>query len=231
MREERDPMTGERNRPEDGLAYADDERLAVFYERHLVGDCAYRAPWIVAEMVEPLAVAGERWLDVGAGTGLVGRALAERGVKLELSAVDASAAMLDLVPAALYAERVRADCRERLPFGAATFDGAVACGLFEHIAASGPVWRELARILKPRAHLVFTFPPAGALLSQGPQLWSHDADEVRRDLEAAGFEWRDARDIRAYRSGDEGWVTYRLVGARRASGWAGRHSAHGDPAG
>lgn len=210
-------MSGGDRDPERGLAYADDERLAVFYERHLVGDCAYRAPWIVAEDVDRCAVPGERWLDLGAGTGLVGKALEERGAKLELVAVDASAAMLDLIPPLLYAARVRGDCRERLPFEDGTFDGAFACGLFEHIAESLAVFRELARLLKPEAHLVFTFPPRDvAVAAQVPLLLSHREGELRRDLEAAGFRWQAARDIRAYRSGDEGWVTYRLVGARRA---------------
>ena len=210
-------MSGERTRPEDGLAYAHDERLAVFYERHLVDDCEYRAPWMVAEAVELSAAPGARWLDLGAGTGLVGKALAERGVKLELVAVDVSTAMLDLLPAHLYASRVRADCRERLPFGDATFDGAVACGLFEHIEASAPVWHELARLLKPGAHLVFTFPPRDVSGAQAPALSSHDAHQLRRELEAAGFSWTTDRDIGAYRQGEEGWVTYRLVGARRGA--------------
>ena len=88
-------------------------------------------------------------------------------MKLELVAVYASSAMLDLIPPLLYAVRVRGDCRERLPFDDATFDGAFACGLFEHIAASGPVFRELARLLKPETRLVFTFPPRG-VAAQAP---------------------------------------------------------------
>jgi SAM-dependent methyltransferase len=212
-------MCGARHRSEDSLAYADDERLAVFYERHLVGDCDYRAPSHVAEIVELSARPGERWLDLGAGTGLVGQAIEERGRNLELTAVDRSVAMLDLIRSSLYVARVRGDCRERLPFDDDAFDGAVACGLFEHIEAPLPVWRELARLLKPRAHLVFTFPPANLLqrdpLGQAPVLLSHDPDDVRRELEACGFEWQSDRDILAYRDGRNGWVTYRLVGARR----------------
>jgi predicted TPR repeat methyltransferase len=201
------------------LAYADDERLALFYERHIVGDCDYRAPSRMAEMVEPCARAGTRWLDLGAGTGLVGEALAARGIGIELVAVDSSAAMLELIDSGLYVERVRADCRQRLPFDDATFAGAVACGLFEHIETTEPMWGELARVLEPGAPFIFTFPPRASSLAERVEreqtLAAHDAAALRRELETAGFEWRSAVEIAAYRVVHHGWVPYQLVSAAR----------------
>jgi predicted TPR repeat methyltransferase len=202
------------------LAYADDERLAAFYERHMLGECQYQAPLRIAELIERLARPGTRWLELGAGTGLVGKALAARGVKLELVAVDSSSAMLDRLDSAAYVARVRADCRVRLPLDDRSFDGAVACGLLEHIEAPRSLWGELSRLLRPRSPLVFTFPPTDAPGAEARQrddaLVAHDPASVRRELEAAGFTWLFAFELPAYLNGKEGWITYRAVHAEHA---------------
>jgi SAM-dependent methyltransferase len=129
--------------------------------------------------------------------------------------------MLDLIESASYLERVRADCRGRLPFDRAVFQGAVACSLFEHIETTGPVWSELARVLAPRAPLIFTFPPndpeTSELFDADQGLVSHDPHTLRRELETGGFRWLAERDFAAYRNGNKGWVMHRLVQAERAS--------------
>ncbi|HEY3594654.1 MAG TPA: class I SAM-dependent methyltransferase [Polyangiaceae bacterium] len=202
-------------RLQEGLVYAEDERLAAFYERHIVGDCHYRAPAVVSEWIEQSGRGG-RWLDLGAGTGLVGKALAERSnaSRLQLVAVDSSAAMLSLIEDGLYTDRVQADCRGRLPFDDAAFDGAVACGLLEHIETTEALWRELGRLLAPTAPLIFTFPPAAGD-EQEATLASHDPVVLQRHVEAAGFSWDIAIEIPAYQPGHREWVRYRLVRATR----------------
>src|SRR6266487_5643382 len=124
---------------ERGRAYAEDERLSAFYERHLLENCSYRAPAELAEVVAPLARPDSTWLDLGAGTGLVGKALDARGVSVQLVAADISAAMLDRIDCPLYISRIRTDCRERLPWRKASFAGATACGLLEHIEDAQPL--------------------------------------------------------------------------------------------
>src|SRR5215510_2631716 len=90
------PMSPREKQTEDshsGLAYALDERLAPHYERHLVEDCRYRSPDVVAEALRELGASG-LWLDIGAGTGLVGKATLRAGLAVELVALDVSPAML-----------------------------------------------------------------------------------------------------------------------------------------
>jgi ubiquinone/menaquinone biosynthesis C-methylase UbiE len=166
---------------------------------------------------------GARWLELGAGTGLVGKALAARGAKLEIVAVDISAAMLDQLDSPAYVARLQADCRVRLPLDDESFDGAIACGLLEHIETTQPVFRELSRLLRPRAPLVFTFPPTDAAATdprdEDQALIAHDRGFLQRELEAAGFGWLFDWEMAAYLNGKEGWVTYRLVHAEYAPGF------------
>jgi len=202
---------------EKGRAYAEDERLSAFYERHLLDECRYTAHEHVADVVAALARrrSRSRWLDVGAGTGLVGRALATIGADVELVALDISSAMLDRIECKLYQGRTQADCRQPLPWSDQTFDGALACGLFEHVDDAGPLFRELARLLKRGAPFIFTFPPSDAAAAQGKGLVAHHESDLRRQLEASGFAWLEQQDWPAYRDVRAGWVTYRHVRAER----------------
>src|SRR3954467_14399880 len=70
---------------ERGLAYALEARLAVHYERHLVEECHYRTHEILALELATLAPPPGRFVDMGAGTGLVGKAVASRGLGLDLT--------------------------------------------------------------------------------------------------------------------------------------------------
>jgi SAM-dependent methyltransferase len=209
-------MSSRQSDLEKGRAYAEDERLTAFYERHLLDECRYRAHERVAGAVASLARAGSRWLDVGAGTGLVGSALETIGVDVSLVALDISSAMLDRIECSLYVDRARGDCRQPLPWPDETFDGAFACGLLEHIDDPAPIFRELARLLERGAPLVFTFPPSDAPATQGDGLVAHDESHLRRELEATGFVWLEQRDWPAYRDVRAGWITYRHVRAERA---------------
>jgi ubiquinone/menaquinone biosynthesis C-methylase UbiE len=105
---------------------ADDARLAALFER-----------------LAPLE--GRLILDVGCGKGRFARRLRERGA--QVIGLDASAGMLQ---SAGDLPRVRATAR-RLPFGQASFDGAIAVEIFEHLAAESvdSVCGEVARVLKP----------------------------------------------------------------------------------
>jgi SAM-dependent methyltransferase len=95
-------------------------------------------------------LAGRRILDLGCGKGRFARALCERGASVV--GLDLSAAMLDQ---ATGIDRVRASAR-RLPFGPATFDGAVAIEVFEHLAPQSldQICGEVRRVLRPGGALV-----------------------------------------------------------------------------
>ena len=201
-----------------GLVYAMDERLAAHYERHLVEDCHYRTPDVVAQQLVEHRASG-RWLDLGAGTGLVGKAALRLGLRIDFIAVDMSEAMLRLIDCPLYVAWKCADVAERLPFDDEGFDGVVAAGLFEHIVEPGLVLREAARLLQPGGLFVFTFPANRAgrteLEDSDEGLVSHDAERMRADLASSGLTATYALSFPAYRSGSKGWVTHHLVGGVR----------------
>src|SRR5260221_7721360 len=132
-----------------GLAYALEARLAPFYERHLVEECHYRTHEVLAGELARLAATAGLFVDIGAGSGLVGRALVARGLALDLVAVDISRAMLELIDLPAYVDKHVADCTKVLSFAAASFDGALAAGLLEHIADPPAFFGEVARIVRP----------------------------------------------------------------------------------
>jgi demethylmenaquinone methyltransferase / 2-methoxy-6-polyprenyl-1,4-benzoquinol methylase len=139
---------------------------------------------------------GARVLDVASGTGLVARALVERGC--QVAALDASEAMLRAGPPA--GPRV-VGLAERLPFGDASFDALTFTYLLRYVDDPAAVLVELARVVKPGgtiASLEFHVPPArwaralwhpytswvmpvvGAIVSPA---WTHTAKFLRPSIE------------------------------------------------
>jgi ubiquinone/menaquinone biosynthesis C-methylase UbiE len=118
----------------------------------------------IIERLSPLA--GRLILDVGCGKGRFARKLCEQGA--QVIGLDASARMLaeagDL-------PRVRATAR-RLPFGRASFDGAMAIEVFEHLAPESldHVCGEVVRVLKPGGTFVVIDKNACSLNARRPWL-------------------------------------------------------------
>lgn len=194
-------------------AFADD------YDEHLEEACGYRSPKKVAKVVEELQPAG-CWLDVGAGTGLLGEALSARRVRIELVGLDVSEAMLGQVSSPLYVACHRCDVLSRIP-GRQSFDGAVSSGLMEYVVDVPALFGRLARRLRVDAPVVFTFAPSkGAdvrAFDEESDLHAHDPDYLRDVLNAAGFvDVRMTGSFRAYENGDA-WVRHRIVSARRGA--------------
>jgi SAM-dependent methyltransferase len=122
-------------------------------------------------------LAGRRILDLGCGKGRFARALGERGARV--IGLDLSAAMLD---EATGIDRVRASAR-RLPFGAASFDGALAVEVFEHLEPRSldQVCGEVRRVLRPGGRLVIV----------DKNVWSWNAR--RPWLPGVAVKWIDER--------------------------------------
>ena len=120
----------------------------------------------------PVPVAGRRVLDLGAGTGVAGRAAlaAEAG---QVVAADLAPGMLRLSGAILHP--VAADAAA-LPFRDGSFDLVVAAFCLNHLTSIVPELREVRRVAPAIAASTFA---AG---------WSHPAkDAVDGVLHAAGF--------------------------------------------
>lgn len=150
-------------------------------------------------------------LETAAGTGIVTRALARvLSPSAKIVATDLNEAMLKVAAAHTKAESVRfqpADA-QRLPFGDEEFD-AVVCQfgiMFFPDKAAG--FREARRVLKAGGHLVFNvwdrldrndvsqaageavaalFPADPPRFMERVPFGWNDADQIRRELESAGF--------------------------------------------
>jgi len=204
-----------------GLAYALDGRLAPHYERHLVHDCRYSTPQVLADALAGLAPPGGRFLDLGAGSGLVGEAAVDRGLALQFVAIDLSEAMLTLIDCTAYIDRRQADCTLALPYPDAWFDGAVAAGLLEHVPDPARVFASVARAIRPGAPFLFTYPPnrfgRTELIDTEQGLLSHDVDATSESLETCGLCIAGEREYPAYLNGAKGWLTHRLVVCHRSA--------------
>jgi len=124
------------------------------------GDLAawsYRAPEVVAQTVRTRHPGAASVLDVGCGTGLVGRALRTRGFEGRLLGLDLSRASLDLArQSGAYDALEQADLQQRLPAADAGVDAVVCVGVMTYLPDVEAIWRDLARVTSPGGLVVVT---------------------------------------------------------------------------
>ena len=129
------------------------------YDSELAKDFGYRAPQVAAEFFVKYVSKDARILDAGAGTGLMGKVLADLGYR-NLVAGDMSTGMLDEARKKnVYGEFYRIVLGEPLELESASFDAVVSVGVFTvgHAPASG--FDELIRVTRPGGYVVFTLRP------------------------------------------------------------------------
>jgi predicted TPR repeat methyltransferase len=96
-------------------------------------------------------------LDVGCGTGLVGRALRDHGITGEILGLDISRESLELARTnGAYDALAHADLQQRLPLDDDSVDVVVCVGVMTYLPAVEDVWREFARVARPRGLVVVT---------------------------------------------------------------------------
>ena len=112
---------------------------------------------LVAQTVVTRHPAAGSVLDVGCGTGLVGRALRARGFKGEIVGLDISQASLDIAEqSGAYDSLERADLQQRLALDDDSVDAAVCVGVMTYLPEVEAVWREFARVTRPAGIVVAT---------------------------------------------------------------------------
>jgi SAM-dependent methyltransferase len=160
------------------------------------------------EIADALEVApSDHLLDIGSGLGGPARYFAHR-FGCRVSGIDLTEAFCEvarrLTQQLGLADRVGFTHGNALamPFADARFDGAYSMNVSMNIKDKGALYREVARVLKPGAWLVFS----ELLRGSGPEPdyptpWARSAEasflstleDTRRALEAAGFELTDTR--------------------------------------
>lgn len=131
---------------------------------------------------------GDRWLDLGSGTGQLSRALRAGGALV--TSVDHDVAMLQFAGDGLAARA------EQLPVADASMHGVVAVSLLGCLEESLSTFREAYRVLRSNGHLVFTCTNAESLLlslnaiaarPSAQQFRLYRANSVRTELLITGF--------------------------------------------
>jgi predicted TPR repeat methyltransferase len=118
---------------------------------------SYRAPAVVAhEVLGRLPTAGSV-LDVGCGTGLVGRELRSRGFAGRVIGLDLSQASLDVAgESGGYDSLAPADLQQPLALEDDSVDAVVCVGVMTYLPDVESVWREFARLARPGGTVVAT---------------------------------------------------------------------------
>ena len=117
----------------------------------------YQAPSVVADTVVTRHPQAASVLDVGCGTGLVGRALRDRGFAGQVRGIDISQASLEIArKGGAYDSLEPADLQQRLAFEDGSVDAVVCVGVMTYLPEVEAVWRELARVCRPGGVVVVT---------------------------------------------------------------------------
>ena len=142
----------------------------------------------------------ESLLDIGIGTGLGSQHFARAG--LDIFGVDGSAAMLQVCRAKGFAKELKQFDLEQnpWPYADASFNHAIACGLFHFFGDLAPLFAEVARLVEPEGIFAFTVMSDSATISQEDRqrgfsedtgseitIYRHSADYLDTLLTATGF--------------------------------------------
>ena len=118
---------------------------------------SYQAPTVVAETVVTRLPAAGSALDVGCGTGLVGRALRARGFAGKIIGLDISEASLEIArQGGAYDSLEHADLQQRLALEDDSVDAVICVGVMTYLPEVEAVWREFARVARPGGLVVAT---------------------------------------------------------------------------
>jgi len=109
---------------------------------------------------------GQRWLDLGCGTGAMVRALLDREAQLDLVGLDLTPEMLDIAGRRLPQAQFYEGSALALPFMAQEFDGVVSAFALRPLPDLAAALAEARRVLRPGGRFV-------ALEAARPPRWLH----------------------------------------------------------
>ena len=125
------------------------------FEKHLVGDLKYNSPEVMLKMLSGHLTKKLEILDIGCGTGLVGKLLKPHASKLV--GVDLSKKMLEKAKLACdYDGLIEADIDQFLQGCDEKFDLVVAADVFIYIGELASIFQSLSRIIQKGGKFCFT---------------------------------------------------------------------------
>jgi MFS family permease len=132
------------------------DRIASAYDTELIHGMGYRSPVAVTAVARRLLPPDARILDAGAGTGLLGVALAEAGFG-RLDGLDLSPGMLaEAARKRVYDELREGRLGDELAYETGAYDGVVSAGVLTIGHAPAECLDELVRITRRGGHVIFT---------------------------------------------------------------------------
>lgn len=135
------------------------DQWAKDYDQDLEQDFEWLGPQRAAEVFAKYVARDSRILDAGAGTGLVGKFLAENGYD-QIVAMDMSAGMLEEARKKnVYQDFHQMVMGETLGFDTDSFDAIVSVGVMTVGHAPASSLDELVRITRPGGYVVFSLRP------------------------------------------------------------------------
>lgn len=132
------------------------DRWADSYDADL-DSWSYQAPAVAADTVLARDPRPDWVLDVGCGTGLVGRTLRAKGFEGRLTGLDISQESLRLAQQSGAYDAVEpADLQQPLPVDDDAVDALVCVGVMTYLPEVEATWREFARVVRPQGQVVVT---------------------------------------------------------------------------
>ena len=118
---------------------------------------SYEAPAVVAETIVTRQPDARSVVDVGCGTGLVGKELRARGCAARITGLDISRTSLQVARrTGAYDTLVPADLRQPLDVEDDSVDVLVCAGVMTYLPDVEAVWREFARVVRSEGLVVVT---------------------------------------------------------------------------
>jgi ubiquinone/menaquinone biosynthesis C-methylase UbiE len=139
----------------DGLR-SEYDRIAADYDSGVGEAMGYASPGAVAAVAERLLGPDDSILDAGAGTGLLGVALAAAGFR-RLDGLDVSPGMLrEAARKGVYRELREGTLGEALAYETGSYDCVVSAGVLTAGHAPATALDELVRVTRRGGHVIFT---------------------------------------------------------------------------
>ena len=198
------------------------DEVAQQFEHHLVNELEYQVPEALANLVRPGLEADAFAIDLGCGTGLVGKALAGSGARL--TGIDLSPRMLEIAARrGAYAKLEQSelvDALARMPAGCAR--AVLSADVFIYIGDLAAVFGAVARVLAPQGLFAFSVEglESGSYQLQPTGRYAQSPAYLRALAAQSGLAERSMASTRIRREGRghaEGWLALFAKSEARAT--------------